>query len=233
MKLFVVSLLVLTLGACGEDDDETTTADNFTLNGAGSNSTGLVATTPAMAKLNIYKFAVSASADCSSPITVFSDDDGVEVDMEDGPTIGSGELADGTYPCVILEMDDEIKFTTSAADGSCAASTEYSINVCRQFSDEGTITSTLIDGDTVTCTDAKEKVAVYISTNSATSGGEGSDPFNAPASANSTSGITLGSALVVSGTTSGTFRMNTANKVDGSNETCDMQPPAFSFTSGS
>ena len=245
MKNLVLCLMTMALISCGEDDETATAdvADNFTLTGSGAllipglhggvQNLVTTASTPAIAKLTIYKFAVSASADCSSPITVLNNEAGIEVDMEKGPTIGTGVLADGTYPCVILEMDDDIKFTSTTTDGSCAADTEYTINVCRQFSPTTTITSTLVDGTTVTCTDAKEKVAVYISTNAANST-EGMDPFNAPTSAGSASGITLGSALVVTGATSGAFRMDTSNKVDGSKgDSCDMGPPSFSFSTGS
>lgn len=232
MKLLLGCLIIIGLLSCGEKEkDEDSATKNFTLNGAGS-GVNLTASTPTIAKINVYKFAVSASADCSDPITVFNEAEGLSVNMEEGPTIGSGELADGTYPCVILEMDDEITFTPSETDGSCASGVEQKINVCRQFSETTTITSKLIDGTTVTCTDAAEKIAVYISTNSSSTT-EPMDPFNPPAAADSTSGIKLGSALVVSGTTSGTFKMDTTGKVDGSNTECDMGPPAFSFISGS
>jgi hypothetical protein len=232
MKILIGCVIAVALISCGENDDDAESTENFTLSGSGSSGTGLLASTPTVAKITVYQFAVSASADCSSPISVFNEAAGKEVNMEDGPTIGSGELADGSYPCVILEMDDQITFTPATTDGSCQEGVEQAINVCRQFNPESTITSTLIDGTTVTCTDNKEKVAVYISTNSVSSN-QNMDPFNAPASASSTSGITLENALEVAGTTSGTFKMDTTNKVDGSNSECDLQPPVFSFASGS
>lgn len=231
-KIVFATFLMMLCASCSKsdsEDDEDSDKSTFTIKGAGSGSTGLLASSPSVAKLTVYQFAISKNKDCSDPIVVFSEATGKEVDMEDGPTLGSGDVDNGAYECVIMEMDDEITFTPSETDGSCAANTEYKINVCRQFQEGTTIKSTLLDGSEVTCTDDKEKIAVYISTYSANSS-DTPDPFNAPKSANSDSGIKLSSKLVVSAAITGQFKMDTTNKVDGSNDDCDLQPPVFGFT---
>lgn len=232
-KLIFATLVFMLSVACSssdsDDEEESSDKSTFTLKGAGSGSTDLLASSPSVAKLTVYQFAISKNKDCSDPVVVFSEASGKEVDMEEGPTLGSGDVDNGAYECVIMEMDDEITFTPSETDGSCTADTEYSINVCRQFQEGTTIKSTLLDGSEVTCTDDKEKIAVYISTYSANSS-DTPDPFNAPESNNSDSGIKLSSKLVVSAAITGQFKMDTTDKVDGSNDECDLQPPVFGFT---
>ena len=241
IRVLTVTMAMVFFVSCGEEDDEddadtatattttTTTASTTTtptLTLKGSNSLSLVS--PSVANVTIYKFAVSASTDCSSPITVFSSTEGKTVDMNAGPDIGSGDLAVGTYPCVIMEMSDAIAFTPATTTGSCTAGTSYTINVCRQFQEGSTITSTLIDGTSVTCTDNAETVAVYISTVAANSTNT-PDPFNAPSATETGKGIKLAAALEVTADTTGTFVMDTTDKIDGSNDTCDLQPPVFAF----
>jgi hypothetical protein len=203
-------------------------------------------------KLKVYKMAVSTSALCTNLITVL--DNGstpTEVDFLQNPNLGSGTLADGTYPCIVIEFSDVIKFTpsTTSTSGNCVATTEYSLDVCR--GDNGGGSSVLIDGTTTTCTGTSgtsttygtagaDRVAMYISTAST---GTNTNAFAAPTSIGDTAkGLPLTSALTVSGTTSGKFVANPAGQVcDGNaigceNATvtggtrCEMGPPAFSFS---
>ena len=75
MKTLKIALgLLLTfslISSCGDDEEEETAADNFTLNGAGSGVTALLAT-PEAASLSVYQFAVSANEDCSDPLVAVS-----------------------------------------------------------------------------------------------------------------------------------------------------------------
>ena len=69
---------------------------------------------PSSLKLKIYKFAVSTSPYCTNLITVVDNGiSAVETDFVNLPDLGSGVLADGTYPCVVIEMSDNVKFTRS------------------------------------------------------------------------------------------------------------------------
>ncbi len=215
-------------------------------------------------RLKVYKMAVSTSPNCSSPVTVFETSSPSYVDFKGAPNLGNGNLADGTYPCVIIEFSDNIKVTPSANGASfCSVSSEVTNDVCRcdyngngNCSDEGesTITSTLIDGSTVTCTSGDDRVAMYLST--ASSATTQSDAFNPPGcntvGCDNNTGFNLASPLVVAGTAVGKFVVNTDDKVcdgdDGwsaggggdcstspnachceNNTQCNMLPPLFSF----
>ena len=82
-------------------------------------------------KLQVYSVMLSTSAQCTSPVTVFSSAAPVEVDFLAAPTLGSGNPPDATYNCVIIKMSDLIKFTPSASAGLCTAGTQYTADVCR------------------------------------------------------------------------------------------------------
>ncbi len=204
-------------------------------------------------RLKVYKMAVSTSPNCSSPVTVFETSSPSYVDFKGAPNLGNGNLADGTYPCVIIEFSDNIKVTPSANGASfCSVSSEVTNDVCNCDYDgdgncsdpgESTISSTLIDGSTATCTSGDDRVAMYLST--ASSATTQSDAFNPPGcntvGCDNDTGFSLASPLVVAGTAVGKFVVNTDGKVcdgnDGgsgvcsgeSNTRCNMLPPLFSF----
>jgi hypothetical protein len=196
--------------------------------------------TPTSIKLKVYKFAVSTSGLCTNLITVV--DNGstpTEVDFTSAPNLGSGSLGDGTYPCVVVEMSDQLKFTPpNSASGACLAAQEETLDVCRS----GGSNSTLVNGTVTSCTNGDDRVAMYLSTFSAST--NSADSFNAPTSnGDATRGITLGAALTVSGSVTGRFIANPTGQVcddtndtgsdcegAGANASCEMGPPSFSFT---
>ncbi len=197
---------------------------NVTIRGAGTTD-GLSAVNPTQMMLKIYKVAVSASTNCSSPITLFSNDNPSYTNFLGNPTLGSGELADGTYPCVIFEISDNLKFIPETTEGVCTAGEEYLIDICRT---DSTGSSTLVDGTVSTCTGSndgggrvigEDRIAIYLSTGG-TDEGQAFSPGDP---------ITLGSAFVVAGSTRGTFVVNGMGQVDGSGVDCDMGAPNFSF----
>ena len=199
--------------------------------------TGLTASS---LKLKVYKLAVSTSPLCTNLVTVL--DNGstpTEVDFLALPDLGSGTVADGTYPCVVIEFTDIIKFTpsTNSTSGNCLTTVEETLDICRTDSSGS---SKLIDGTTTTCgvQGTADRVAVYLSTGAA---GDNEDAFNPPTSVGDTQrGINLTSALVVSGTTSGKFVVNPAGKVCDTNAAgcagagggtdCEMDAPVFGFS---
>lgn len=70
--------------------------------------------TPTSLKLKVYKFAVSTSPLCTNLITIV--DNGstpTEVDFLGSPNLGNGIVANGTYPCIVIEFADNIKFATA------------------------------------------------------------------------------------------------------------------------
>jgi len=184
---------------------------------------------PSALNIKIYKVAISTSALCTNPVTVFENSSPTYSDFLASPTLGSGSVATGSYPCVIIEFSSFIKPTPAAtsSNGYCVSGTEFTINVCRT----GT-TSTLIDGTTVSCADGVEKrIAMYLSTASTeTVGTNGHTAFEAPTSVgDATHGFNLASALNVTATSAGTFVANGTGKIEENSGTCDCQPPTFSF----
>ena len=203
-------------------------------------------------RLKIYKMAVSTSPDCSNPTVVVSNSSPSYSDFKTNPTLGSGNVADGNYPCVIIEFSDNIKITPSGNGSYCFSSTETTNDVCRE-----TTTSTLIDGSTVTCDSGDNRVAMYLTT--AASATTQSDAFNPPncntAGCDPDTGFNLARELQVSGSAVGKFIVDTDGKVcDGDeggdlnsngcsdeqaggnvcaceqNTQCNMLPPNFSFS---
>ena len=187
-------------------------------------------------KLKVYKFAVSTSPLCTNLQTIV--DNGAtpsSVEFVGGNGLGAGTIANGTYPCVVIEMDNIVTFTpsTTSTSGSCQIGVASTLNVC----DNGT--STLIDGSTATCSGASTKVALHLST--ASSGN--SNPWVAPTTIpDASNGFNLGTALTISGSATGKFVVNPSGQVcdyfaagcDGSaggvSHTCHLQPPSFTFT---
>src|SRR4051812_25654829 len=66
---------------------------------------------PTSVKVTIYSVAVSKNTDCSEAVVVSKYASGQEFDFELSPTLMTGTLADGSYPCVILQMSDKLKLT--------------------------------------------------------------------------------------------------------------------------
>ncbi len=192
---------------------------------------------PSSLSIKLYKFAVSESTLCTSPVTIFTASTPTYVNMLDSPEFGNGSVTDGTYPCIIIEFSSNIKYipASDSDNGNCQTSIESTLDVCNSGA-----TSTLIDGTTVTCDSSEERVAMYLSTTSTqTTGTSGHNAFEAPKTANdSTKGFNLGSSLVVDGTSAGVFTVNGSGQVcdgdasgcNGDAGTCEMGPPLFSFT---
>lgn len=228
-NLFGIFITVLFLVGCGSD------AGNLTIKGAGSSSTSihkgvdLQASNPASLKLKIYKVAFSMSALCTNLQTVYevTESAATYTNFLDNPAIAqNANLADGTYKCVAIEFSDNIKPTTTSADGVCSANTEFTADVCRT----GT-SYTLIDGTTGDCTGADNHVAMWLSTGSTeTTGTNNHTAFQPPTSeGDAAHGFKLLSSFVKAGAKTGTFVVNGTGKISGSGSSCEMQPPLFSF----
>lgn len=188
---------------------------------------------PANLKLKVYKLAVSTSALCTNLTTVIDESAPDYMDFLSNPTLGSGLLTNGTYPCIVIEMSDQVKFTPDETSdgGNCSTGVEETLDVCSSGS------SKLVDGTTTTCASGDNRVAMYLSTTSTSTGG-GADAFNPPTTtSDSSNGFNLGSALTVSGTSSAKFVVNGSGKVcdtddggcSGSANSCELAPPTFTF----
>lgn len=191
-------------------------------------------------QLKIYKFAVSTSNNCSNPITVIDNGSSAQyADFKGDPNLGSGTLADGTYPCIMIEFSDQIKVTPNGTGDVCTT-TLFTQDLCGTGS-----SSQLIDGTTSTCGNSSDdRVTMYLTR--ASSQTSGTDAFNPPGcntvGCTASLGIQLGSSLTVAGTAIGTFKVDVDNRIcDGQNPgtdsdpdcgsaTCEMLPPNFTFT---
>ena len=193
------------------------------------------ALSPSELILSVYKLAISTSPLCTNPITVFDNSTPTEVNFLSAPSLGSGTVADGTYPCIMIEFSDNIKFRpSSTSDASaCVSGTQYTVDVCNASS---STSFTLINGTTRTCDNTNQRVAMYLSTASSTVSGNANAFVSPTTIPDATKGFKLSSALVVSGTSSGKFIVNGTGKVcDPADASCNgagcqMEPPLFSFS---
>jgi hypothetical protein len=187
------------------------------------------------AKLTVYAVWLSPNADCSSPVQIGTTTAGTVVDVAQSGTLVSGQVAPGTYKCLIIEMNTVIKFTPAASDGNkCVGGTEYSFNICTASNSTNTSKNPL-DGTTIHCSGTStldtngDKVFVYVSTNSICNGtlstnptcvsnassGKYTNAFLPPSAAgDALNGFALSGNITITGDTTGTFVFNTDSQVD-------------------
>lgn len=247
LGIFVVS--------CGSDSSGIATSSSLSIRGSGSqieavNSAEFLPATsginPDLVELKVFKVAVSSNEDCSNLTTVFSEDDPEYIDFLNSPNIGTGSVANGTYPCVVIEVSDNIRFSPAEssdnAPNGCVAETTYTMDVCQDRGESSDDTSVLVDGTNVTCDDTENRVAIYLSTLSTQlprDPGDNSDPedegnpFTAPSSESTSDGFLLDGALEVSGNTTTEFIADFTGRVaeeefqeDGD---CGMESPNWGF----
>ncbi len=194
-------------------------------------STSAMALDASSLKLQVYSVMLSTSAQCTSPVTVFSSATATEVDFLATPTLGSGNPPDATYNCVIIKMSDLIKFTPSSTSGLCTVGAQYTADVCR--SDNGGTTQApdaVGAPNACTGTDAapvSDIVYLYLTTNA--SAGNGGNTFMQPTGAASTNGLNLTAPLVIAGAAKSKFIVNATGKVGDDGVSCGMNPPVFGF----
>jgi hypothetical protein len=187
---------------------------------------------PASLKVKIYGVYASTSPQCTNPIKVFLRSSGDYVDLLKGPTLGGGDLADGTYHCVIIKMSDVIKHSPKVADGACVVGTEYSGEVCRAGGDGGLATG--LDGAPIACTGdgtsggvGDDTVFMFMTTDPGAS--TGNRAFELPLAAGDGKGIKLGAPLVISSTTKAKFVVDASGGVVSDGAECGINPPRFRF----
>jgi hypothetical protein len=201
---------------------------------------GWAATDPSSVTIKVYGIALSANADCSSATVVGYNAAGTDYDFKAAPALFSGAIASGTYKCVVLYMSPIINFKPLASTGSCTAGTSYHINVCNSDQNNCTYTTASPNASNVlvyganaaatglsTATTTSDKILLFLSTGST---GTGNNAFQQPLAATPSYGIKLSGAFTVSDSGSaGTFVVNFNNQVDGSQASCGLNAPTFSF----
>lgn len=184
---------------------------------------------PSSLKLKVYSVYASLSAQCTSPIQIFNNASGTFVDLLKGPVLGGGDLADGTYNCIIIKMSSIVKHTPLVTDTSCVAATEYTGGVCN-VGDQATDLSNATIGCMGNGTNAgsvDNTVFMYLTTDSLAS--TGNKAFVHPMTVGDGNGIKLNAPLVVSSTTKAKFVVNATGKVVAGGGECGINPPVFSF----
>jgi len=216
----LVLLFLFTAISCSSDNNGSYTGDGIlSIEGASAYSveTGI---SPTSLNVKITKILVSESFYCTSPVTVYDNASASYSDMLLGPALGEGSIPNGAYNCIILELSDTIKPTPDANSGNCSNGVEYNHDICSSGSFQ------LADGTTGTCSGSEQTVAIYISTIST---GTGSS-FLPPTSADVTNGTRMNGQLIVSGSTSGTFKFDAAGLITDNGSSCDLTAqPTISF----
>lgn len=185
---------------------------------------------PSYLNIKFYKLAVSTSPYCTNLQTIIEDDEGEIFDFLSNPTLGSGVVANGTYPCVVIEMSDMISWAPdqNSDSANCTMGQNFSEEICSRTEDQ----FQLINGTQGNCSEASEdRIALYLSTASTAVGGDDADSaFLPPTASNTARGLNLGGALVIGQGISAKFIVNAIGKIEDRDNTCKMSdPPLFSF----
>ncbi len=89
---------------------------------------------PGYVRVKVYEVRVSPNADCTAGITVFRDAAPSFSDWTNSPTIGSGAIPNGSYPCIMMKMSDNIHYSPASTHaswthGACVVGTDYTLDV--------------------------------------------------------------------------------------------------------
>jgi hypothetical protein len=184
---------------------------------------------PSSLRVRVYAVYASLSAQCTNPTQIFQNDAGGFVDFLTNPTLGDGDLADGTYNCVIIKMSSIIKHTPLTTATSCVAGTEYTGGVCNTTDSATDLDNVPIacSGDGSNAGSVDNTVYMYLTTDSAAS--QGDRAFVHPVTPGDGNGIHLGSPLVISSTSRAKFVVNANGKVVAGGGECGINAPLFSF----
>lgn len=246
--LLSASLVMGLLSGCGADSDDENEAENttFTIKGGlGQGATLALATDgidPSTLELKVHRVGFSTSEYCTDPTIM--DASGEYQDFANEPTLGQGDLAIGTYKCIIIEMGSMIRFTPAETSDNnyCVAGEEMQMDVCQEGA-----TGTDMDGNDYACEQDNDDVAtLYLSTAAEEPGDEfysgDSYVFSAPptASDSKTGGSPLTAALEVTADSVGQFVAGMLGMIrenpyygqggQGSDIDCEMNEPTWSFT---
>lgn len=171
-------------------------------------------------KIKIYKLAVSTSADCSNAVTVYNLDSAGQMDLASKPVLAKGNIAAGTYRCIIAEMS---KIMTTNGSGACT--TPRNDAICPD-----TWQTKLIDGTNVTCsggTGNDQRIAVYFTTLGPDT--PGTRRFLPPADGSDlTSGIKLALPVALSNSVKGILKISKIGLLRQTGS-CAAENPNFSL----
>lgn len=185
---------------------------------------------PVELKAKVAAMYMSKSPYCTSPILVFSKTNVLAYDVFGFPTLGvldnQGRDYDGSYPCIILKMSEQITFRANILEGNCSMNNSHTTNLCTPSH-----TNTAIDGASTTCSAATdETVYVYLSTASNSNDPDlANQPFSPPTAGDLARGVKLNSPFVVNGNVSGRFVVDATSRINNAGGSCVLSMPKFSF----
>jgi len=226
-KIVTLVAVALLFQACGSDDDSNFKIKSSTTGAAAS----LVPTgSPTALTLKIYSIRMSLNEDCTDSIEILNNGaEGAAVNFFTGPDLFNGVLPDGSYKCVMFEMDDVINFqadaTAVATHASCVdTTTTYSHDIYREGeSDDGLWVNSAgvaVDATGSRAVPGSDRISIFASRNAdaAIAGALNVHPNQS---------LILESDLVVPGET--TFYADFANTVDENSGACTLEQGAFGF----
>jgi hypothetical protein len=194
-------------------------------------------------KLTIYGVWLSANGDCSDSVEILNSTTGTEIDIMDSPTIADHAITADVYKCLIIKMNDVVKFKPETTSGHCTAGVEVSLDTCKTTGSTAS-SKNPFTGATITCSNSTDlatgdQLFLYVSRNafcpdSITTGcDDPSTPPNAflpPVEADDhLHGVTLQDNITISADTIGNFIFNTNGKVGDDGSDCNMEPPVFGY----
>ena len=206
------------------------------LTALGFSSLPAYALDPGQMLVQVYAVAVSANSNCTNPSILFYSGIPTDVDFMKNPNLGGGSVADGTYPCVIISMSDQIRFSSSTTSGSCTAGAVHTVDICQAGSTSAVLNGDGTFGTSIQCSGTslapQQNIVTLFLTTASTTTSLGliglATAFQLPG-VNGGLGVNLAAPFVVSGSTAGTFAVNGTGHVDGSGTVCTMAFPTFGF----
>jgi len=194
-----------------------------------SSRSAFAAGDPSSLRVKVYAVFASLSAQCTDPKQIFANEAGNFVDFLTDPTLGDGDLPDGTYNCIIIKMSSIIKHTPLTTESTCVAGTEYTGGVCNASDSASDLDGAPIscEGDGSNAGSVDNTVFMYLTTDAAASMGKRA--FVHPATAGDGNGIRLGSPLIVSKNSRAKFVVNANGQVMAGGGECGINAPAFDF----
>lgn len=171
--------------------------------------------------MKIYKMWVSPNTDCSDATLVYSEANPSYQNMIDNPTLGTGAIANGTYPCIAIKMSDVItgRPNYTSTSGNCTPTTDIVIDVFRSPSASTCPDDTTASGSGSDAVPAQDSPCLFMST----AGSDSNEGWRAD------SPFPLNGAFVVSGAVAGTFVADFRGKIEDAFGECGIQPPVFGF----
>ena len=179
---------------------------------------------PSDVEINFQDLYVSTNTNCSNPKHVLHNSSSATQNFIKSPTLGSGSVPKGTYPCAIVGINSIITLTpatnsTSSTPPECKTTQSITNQICRN----GDSSVNPATGATITCvTGTPTEVFGYFSTTGVNNNSGGGLSPSSP--------LLLSSPLVVTGNHTLKFVVDFDNTMtdDGSGGSCNTQAPTMS-----